>query len=164
MEMNIKIKYLEGAKKLEKITKGDWIDVYAYEDVFIPNGEMKLINLGFAMELPEGYEAHLVPRSSTYKNWGIIMTNSIGIIDNSYCGDNDIWKFPAYSLSGQSPAFFKVEDERFSKYRGKRGSMIHKGDKIAQFRIVEKMPEIEFEEVEQLGNSDRGGFGSTGNK
>ena len=164
MAMNIKIKYLEGAKKLEKITKGDWIDVYAYEDVFIPNGEMKLINLGFAMELPEGYEAHLVPRSSTYKNWGIIMTNSIGIIDNSYCGDNDIWKFPAYSLSQNTVVFTDNEDPQSNQSKCKFGSMIHKGDKIAQFRIVEKMPEIELEEVEQLGNSDRGGFGSTGSK
>ena len=93
------------------------------------------------MELPEGYEAHIVPRSSTFKNFGIIQTNHYGIIDESYCGDNDQWCFPAFAL---------------------RDTIIHKNDRICQFRIVKKQPPVEFEVVEHLGKTDRGGFGSTG--
>lgn len=141
--MEIKIKYHNGMEQwpLEKIDKGDWIDVRAAEEVFIGEGCFKLINLGISMQMPEGYHAQLVPRSSTFKNYGIIMTNSVGIIDNSYCGDNDIWKFPAYAL---------------------RMSHISKGDRIAQFRIVRNSEPIIFEAVETLGNADRGGFGSSG--
>ena len=102
------------------------------------------------MQLPKGYEAHLAPRSSSFKKWGIIMTNSFGIIDESYCGDNDVWKFNAYCLESKST------------YCGFPCTVIKRGDKIGQFRIVEKMPPVKFVEVEQLGNSDRGGFGSTG--
>ena len=139
--MKIRIKYFEGAKKLEKISKGDWIDLYANADVFIPVGEMKLVPLGIAMELPKGYEAHVVPRSSTFKKWGIIQTNHCGIIDCSYCGDNDQWFFPAYAL---------------------RDTVIHVNDRICQFRIMEHQPTIEFEEAPRLGHEDRGGHGSTG--
>lgn len=146
--MKIRIKYFEGAKKLEKISKGDWIDLYANADVFIPIGEMKLVPLGIAMELPKGYEAHVVPRSSTFKKWGIIQTNHCGIIDCSYCGDNDQWYYPSYCLQG----------------RDEGGTWIRKGDKICQFRIIENQPKIEFDEVEMLGNKDRDGFGSTGSK
>ena len=139
----IKIKYVADIDKLEKITKGDWIDLRSAEDVELKSGEFKLISLGVAMELPKGYEAHIVPRSSTFKNFGIIQTNHQAVIDESYCGDNDIWKYPALAM---------------------RDTVIHKNDRICQFRIVEKMPNVEFEEVEILGNDDRGGIGSTGTK
>ena len=141
--MKIRIKYFEGATKLEKIRKGDWIDVYSREDKPIDIGCVTTIRLGFAMELPEGYEAHLLPRSSTFNKWNIVMTNSMGIIDNSYCGDNDEWCMQVVAFSD---------------------TFIHKGDKIGQFRIMETMPSIEFEEVESLGNEDRGGYGSTGDR
>ena len=119
--MKIRIKYFEGAKKLEKIAKGDWIDVYANEDIFIPKGEMRLIPLGIAMELPKGYEAHLVPRSSTFKRWGIIQTNHIGIIDNSYSGDNDEWKYPTFCLEGRNN--LEIKENGFTKVIS--GTWIH---------------------------------------
>ncbi len=150
--MTIQVKYFdtwfdnteEGSKPLEKIRKidkGDWIDLRAAETVRINKGEFRLIPLGVGMILPEGYEAHIVPRSSTYKNFGIIQTNHCGIIDESYCGDNDEWLFPALAI---------------------RDTVIKKNDRICQFRIVKKQPQISFEEVESLRNADRGGFGSTG--
>lgn len=148
----IRIKYFDDAKKLEKISKGDWIDLYANKDMFIPEGSRAMIPLGVAMELPEGYEAHLAPRSSSFKTWGIIQTNHVGVIDHSYCGDNDQWHMPVYCLMGKD------------EYEDQIGTWIHKGDKIAQFRIMEVQPTIEFEEVDHLGNEDRGGFGSTGTK
>ena len=153
----IRIKYFEGAKKLEKISKGDWIDLYANKDMFIPEGERAMIPLGVAMELPEGYEAHLAPRSSTFKTWGIIQTNSVGVVDHSFMGDNDQWHMPVYCLMSKSGM-------RDTDGRIVRGTWIHKGDKIAQFRIMEIQPEISFEEVEHLGNADRNGFGSTGTR
>lgn len=140
---NIKIKYDTDIRHLEKIEKGDWIDLRSAEDVTLMLGESKVISLGVAMELPNGYEAHVAARSSTFKNFGIILVNGIGIIDNSYCGDGDIWKFPALCLS-------------------EKGTTIKKGDRIAQFRIVKKQPEIRFEEVEHLDGANRGGIGSTG--
>lgn len=140
--MNIRIKYLNDTiVPVEKIEKGDWIDLRASEDVELKQGESKCINLGVAMELPKGYEAHIVPRSSTFRKWGIIQTNHVGIIDNTYCGDNDWWGMEVYAL---------------------RDTFINKGDRICQFRIIEKMPEVEFETVDTLGNKDRGGYGSTG--
>lgn len=156
--MNIKIKYFDGARKLEVISKGNWIDVYANADMIIKEGERAMIPLGFAMQLPEGFEAHLAPRSSTFKTWGIIQTNHLGIIDNSYCGDNDQWFYPAYCLMGKKTTQYRKTGE-FVKY-----TEIKKGDKIAQFRIIEIQPSIEFEEVEVLGNDDRGSFGSTGTR
>ena len=156
--MNIKIKYFDGARKLEVISKGNWIDVYANADMIIKEGERAMIPLGFAMQLPEGFEAHLAPRSSTFKTWGIIQTNHLGIIDNSYCGDNDQWFYPAYCLMGKKTTYDREIGE-FIKY-----TEIKKGDKIAQFRIIEIQPPIEFEEVEVLGNDDRGMFGSTGTR
>ena len=138
----IKVKYHDTEiEKLCKIKKGDWIDMRAAETVDMRAGEYKLISLGVSMELPKGYEAHVVPRSSTFKNFGVILANSFGVIDESYCGDNDIWHFPAIAL---------------------RDTTIHKGDRICQFRIVKKMPEVYFQEVETLGNPDRKGIGSTG--
>ena len=159
--MKIRIKYSEGATKLEKIEKGDWIDLRADKDIFSPNGEMRLIPLGVAMELPNGYEAHLVPRSSTFKKWGIIQTNHCGIIDCSYCGDNDEWLFPAYCLEDRDECEMVYKDGVGTK---KYGTWIRKGDRICQFRIMENQPILEFEEVEVLDNKDRGGIGSTGSK
>ena len=119
----IRIKYFEGAKKLEKISKGDWIDLYANKDMFIPEGERAMIPLGIAMELPEGYEAHLAPRSSTFKTWGIIQTNHVGVIDHSFMGDNDQWHMPVYCLVGKEYA------NKSAGYTRVRGTWIHKGEK-----------------------------------
>lgn len=142
--MKIRIKYLsKDIDKIEKISVGDLIDLRCAEDTVIKKGELKLIPLGIAMELPKGYEAHVYPRSSTYKKHKILLSNSVGIIDESYCGDNDQWCFPAYA----------TED-----------TFIEKNTRICQFRIFEHQPTLEFEEVETLGNSDRGGIGSTGTK
>ncbi len=139
----IKIKYF--TDKIEKLTyiegKSDWIDLRAADDVILKKGEFKLIPLGVAMELPKGYEAHVVPRSSTFKNFGIIQTNHQGVIDCSYCGDNDQWFMPVLAV---------------------RDTEIHVNDRICQFRIMENQPVIEFDEVQSLSSSDRGGFGSTG--
>ena len=157
--MNIKIKYHTDIQKIGEIENGDWIDLRAAEDVFIRQGGTKRISLGVSMQLPEGYEAHIMPRSSTFKKWGIIMTGS-GIIDNSYCGDNDILKFEAYCLEAKDVVKKKVS--AFPYEINVAGTKIHKGDRICQFRVMKKMPELQFEEVESLGNPDRGGFGSTG--
>lgn len=141
--MLIRIKYFEGAEKIKVRANGDWIDLKANENVVVKAGKMELIPLGVAMKLPEGYEAHLAPRSSTFKKFGILQTNSVGVIDNSYSGPNDEWKFPAFN-----PGPVDLE--------------IHKGERICQFRIVERQPEIEFVEDDLSDQSDRGGFGSTG--
>ena len=139
----IKIKYFTDIEHIEKISQGDWIDLRVAETVNLSKGEFKLISLGVGMILPDGYEAHIVPRSSTFKKFHIIQTNHMGIIDNSYCGEQDEWKFPALA----------VED-----------TIINKNDRICQFRIVKKQPEIVFEQVEKLSDTSRGGFGSTGVK
>lgn len=146
---DIKIKYFNGARKLEWCDKGNWIDVYANEEVFIPVGEARSIPLGFAMQLPYTYEAHVLPRSSTFTTWGVILTNHMGIIDTQYCGDNDEWLMQLYCLEERG---------------GYGGTMIRKGDKIGQFRIMESQPKFRFEEVEALGNADRGGYGTTGHR
>lgn len=139
--MKIKIKYLANIQPLEIISAGDWIDLRAAEDVHIYSGEAKLIPLGVAMELPEGYEAIMAPRSSTFSKYGIIMTNSIGVIDESYMGDDDQWHFPCFAI---------------------HSCHIKKNERICQFRIIEHQPEIELVTVRKLGNSNRGGLGSTG--
>lgn len=170
--MELRIKYFEDAKKLEKISKGNWIDVYSNKDVFIPQGERTMIPLGFALELPQGWEGHLAPRSSTFKTWGLIQTNSVGVVDDSYVGDNDQWHMPVYCLTGKECRYNKEEvfnmlkNKKFAEniLDNKIGIWVRKGDKIGQFRIMEVMPEIEFNEVETFGNEDRGGFGSTGIK
>ena len=154
--MKMKIKYFDDANKLKKISKGNWIDVYANKDIFIPLNERAMVPLGFALELPKGWEGHLAPRSSTFKTWGIIQTNSVGVVDDTYKGDNDIWHMPVYCLQGK--------DEVAVGNTFQRGTWIKAGDKIGQFRIMEVMPEFEFEEVESFGNEDRGGFGTTGTK
>lgn len=152
--MILRIKYFENATKLKKITKGNWIDVYANKDIFVKSNERAMIPLGFALELPNGWEGHLAPRSSTFKTWGIIQTNSVGIVDDTYIGDNDQWHMPVFCLQGKDVI---IEDNI-----EKTGTWIRKGDKVGQFRIMEVMPSIEFEEVEFFGNDNRGGFGSTG--
>ncbi len=140
--MKIKIKYISSQiKKIERMSIGDWIDLRASENVSIRSGEFKLIPLGVAMKLPDGFEGNIVPRSSTFKNFGIIQTNHFGVIDASYCGNDDQWFFSAYAL---------------------RDTTIHINDRICQFRIQKKQPEFEFEEVENLENQNRGGWGSTG--
>lgn len=141
----IKIKYLsDEIEKLRYIDgKSDWIDLRAAESVKLKKGESKLISLGVAMELPEGYEAHIVPRSSTFKKFGLMQTNHYGIIDESYCGDDDVWMFSALAF---------------------RDTEIKINDRICQFRIFKHQPVIEFVEVDKLGNETRGGFGSTGTK
>jgi dUTP pyrophosphatase len=141
MIKNIKIKYLRDIDKLEIFSCGDWIDLRAAEDTELYAGEYKMIPLGVAMELPLGYEALVAPRSSTFKKYGVLMANSIGIIDESYKGDNDEWHFPAYAT---------------------RNTVIKKNERICQFRLIEHQPGVVFLEVNKLGNDDRGGFGSTG--
>ena len=139
----IPIKYF--TDDIEELTyidgKSDWIDLRAAKDVELKKGEFALIPLGIAMKLPSGYEAHLVPRSSTFKNFGIIQTNSMGVIDESYCGDNDQWFMPALAV---------------------RDTVIHTNDRICQFRIMEHQPAITFSRVDRLDQPDRGGHGSTG--
>lgn len=157
--MKIRIKYFEGATKLKKIIKGNWIDVYANKNVFIKEGERGMVPLGFALELPKGWEAHIAPRSSTFKTWGIIQTNSVGVVDDTYIGDDDQWHMPVYCLQGKRN---EVVEESQPVERDCIGTWIKKGDKIGQFRIMEVMPDIEFEEVESFGNANRGGFGTTG--
>ena len=137
----IKIKYFSDIEPIGKVEKGDWIDLRAAKDIELHKGEFKLIPLGVGMILPAGYEAHIVPRSSTFMKYGIIQTNHVGIIDNSYSGDEDEWKMAVYSVAN---------------------STIPKNTRICQFRIVKKQPEIKFEEVEHLNQKSRGGFGSTG--
>ena len=159
-KMKMRIKYFDGATKMEKIAKGNWIDVYSNADIFVPVGERAMIPLGFALELPQGWEGHLAPRSSTFKTWGIIQTNSVGVVDDTYIGDNDQWHLPVYCLTANC----KVNENEIPTVDGRQGVWIRKGDKIGQFRIMEVMPEIEFDEVESFGNADRGGFGTTGVK
>ena len=140
--MKLQIKYHnEEIEKIKKIDKGDWIDLRAAEKVELKQGDFALISLGVSMKLPDGYEAHLAPRSSTFKTWGIIQTNSIGVVDNSYSGNNDIWKMPVYAT---------------------RDTVINVNDRICQFRIMPKMPVLDVEEVDNLEGPDRRGFGSTG--
>jgi dUTP pyrophosphatase len=140
--MRILVKYFkEDTKRLQKIDKGDWIDLSSDEDIDLSVGDFKLIPLGIAMKIPDGYEAHVAPRSSTFKNWGVIQTNSVGVVDHSYQGNNDQWFMPVYAT---------------------RNTSIKRGDRICQFRIIKKMPPVIFDEVEKLDSADRGGHGSTG--
>ncbi len=143
--MEIRIKYF--TDKIEKIQyiagKSDWMDLRAAEDVVMKKGEFRLIPLGIGMELPKGYEAHVVPRSSTFRNFGLLQVNSMGVVDESYCGDNDQWFWPAWAV---------------------RDTEVHAGDRICQFRIMEHQPAFTFVEVDRLTGPDRGGFGSTGTK
>ena len=137
----IQIKYHADILPIEINKKGDWIDLRSAEDIELKAGEFKMISLGVSMRLPVGYEAHVVPRSSTFKKWGVIQTNHMGVIDNSYSGTNDVWGFPCFAL---------------------RDTKINKNDRICQFRIVKSQEPLEIIEVETLDDTNRGGFGSTG--
>ena len=143
MEEKIKIKYhVEELEKLRYIDgKSDWIDLRVAEEVKMKAGEFRLISMGISVELPKGYEMWIVPRSSAFKNFGIIQTNSMGVVDESYCGDNDIIRMPILAM---------------------RDTEIHVYDRIGQFRIMQHQPGVQFVELELLGKSDRGGFGTTG--
>lgn len=139
----ILVRYHADIPPIKKTRVGDWIDLYAAEDVTLKKGEWKPVSLGISMRLPAGYEAHVAPRSSTYKTWGIIAANSVGVIDETYCGDGDIWFFPAIAL---------------------RDTLIRKGDRICQFRLIRKMPDVTITTVRNLDGPDRGGLGSTGTR
>ena len=139
--MTIKVRYHADIHPLEITDRGDWIDLRAAEDVELKAGDFKLISLGVSMKLPEGYEAVIIPRSSTFKHWGILQTNHFGLIDNSYCGDNDIWMFPALAT---------------------KDVLIEKNSRICQFRIQKKMENVTFTTVDKLEDTNRGGFGSSG--
>ena len=142
--LNIDIVYHNpNMPKLEKVDNGDWIDLRASVGGSFKKGDFALIDLGVSMRLPEGYEAHIAPRSSTFKHWGIFQTNSVGVIDNSFSGTNDVWKMPCFFT---------------------RDTVIEPNDRICQFRIVKKMEPVSFTEVTELNNTDRGGFGSSGRK
>ena len=141
--LTVFVRYHADIPPLEKLPQGDWIDLRAAETVDLKAGEYRLISLGVSMKLPKGYEAHLVSRSSTFKKWGVIQANGFGIIDESYCGDNDIWHYSALAM---------------------RDTRIEKGDRVCQFRIMKKMPDAALETVEFLSAPDRGGIGSTGEK
>ena len=138
---NIPIKYHADIIPLEKTENGDWIDLRVAEDVELKAGEFKIISLGVSMKLPDGYEALVIPRSSTFKNWGIIQTNHCGLIDNSYCGNDDVWMFPALAT---------------------RDVLIEKNSRICQFRIQKKMGDLVFNPVDELEDENRGGFGTSG--
>lgn len=140
-KLTVKVKYHTDILPIEEFDKGDWIDLRAAEDVEMKAGDHKYISLGISMKLPDGYEAHVLPRSSTFKNWGIIQANHMGVIDNSYSGNNDIWKYSAIAL---------------------RDTKICKNDRICQFRIMEKQPKFGLLTVEEMDDQDRGGFGSSG--
>ena len=141
MTETIQIKYKEGSPHLSMTDKQDWCDLYTYEDVTLHAGDFRIISLGVSMKLPEGYEANIVARSSTFKRWGVIQTNAFAVIDESYCGNDDDWGYPVYAT---------------------RDVTIPKGTRLCQFRINKKQPEIVFEEVNDLKSSARGGFGTSG--
>lgn len=142
--LEIKVKYFDkDIERIQKISVGDWIDLRSAESVELKAGEYKLLRLGVGMILPDGYEALVLPRSSTPGYFGIMCANSMGVIDNSYSGDADEWRFPAVAI---------------------RDTVINKGDRIAQFRIIKNQPAIEFKTVEHLNDVSRGGIGSTGKR
>lgn len=141
MAETIQIKYRPGAAHLEMTEQGDWCDLYTYQDITLHIGEFTIIPLGFSAKLPEGYEANIVPRSSTFKRWGVIQTNHFAVIDESYCGNDDEWGYPVYAT---------------------RNVTIPAGTRLCQFRINKKQPTLIFEEVEDLHEKSRGGFGSSG--
>lgn len=140
--MRIRVKYHTDIDEICSAHEGEWIDLRCAEDVTMEFGDYKLISLGVSIELPQGYEALVIPRSSTFKKYGILLANSIGLIDNTYCGDDDIWRFPAVCLA--------------------KRTTIPKNERICQFRIQPIQSDVQIERVEILGNPSRGGLGSTG--
>lgn len=140
--VTIEIHYFDGSlPRLERTEQGDWVDLRAAERVELKAGESALIPLGVSMRLPAGFEAHIAPRSSTFRRWGILQTNGVGVVDNRYCGTNDEWKMPVWAT---------------------RDTVVERGDRVCQFRVVENQPALAFREAETLDGTDRGGFGSTG--
>ncbi len=145
---HIKVRYIPNSEgqtvpPLKVTSGGDWVDLYCAETTVLHAGDFKLIPLGVAMKLPSGYEAHIVPRSSTFKHWGIIQTNHMGVVDNSYCGNDDQWMMAIYAT---------------------RDVVIEKDSRICQFRIEKNQPYLFFDAVEELSGENRGGFGSSGIK
>ena len=148
--MKIQIKYSDeyikrNLPKIKQLANSDWVDLYTSTDAVIKFGEVSVIPLGVSMQLPKGYEAHLVARSSLFKNYGAILTNGVGIIDESYCGNNDEWKASLLGVDKYNEVIY-----------------VPAGSRLVQFRIIRKQPDIGFIEVDDLGNPDRDGFGSTG--
>ena len=139
--LEIKIKYVTDIKPIEVNEVGDWVDLRSAQDVDLEPFDFAYIPLGVCMQIPKGYTAIVAPRSSTFKKWGVIQTNSVGVIDESYCGDNDQWCMPVLAI---------------------RRTHIHKNDRICQFRLIKKTEPLDFTRVKTLGNTDRGGLGSTG--
>lgn len=139
----IRVKYHNPNLKdtIKQVPESAWIDLRAAETVEMEPGDFRIISLGISMEIPEGYEAHIAPRSSTFKNFGILQTNGVGVVESSYCGEDDIWGFPALAM---------------------RKTVIHEGDRICQFRIMKQMEPVEFITTDKMNNQSRGGFGSTG--
>ena len=142
MSEKIKVKYHTDIDPICAAHDGEWIDLRCAEDVYMTHGEYKLISLGVSIEMPKGYEALVIPRSSTFKKYGVICANSCGLIDNAYCGDDDIWRFPAVCLASNT--------------------FIPKNERICQFRLQKIQGDVEIETVDVLGNESRGGIGSTG--
>lgn len=140
--MKLRVKYHADIDEIKAAHEGEWIDLRCAENTEMRFCEYRTIPLGVSIELPKGYEAIIIPRSSTFKKYGILLANSVGLIDNAYCGDNDIWQFPAICL--------------------RNTTFIPKNERICQFRIQKIQPELEVETVSVLGNADRGGLGSTG--
>ncbi len=142
-----KIRVHYHSDQIKKLTrnegKGDWIDLRAAEDVVMRAGEFRMISFGISLCLPDGYEAIVAPRSSTFRNFGILQVNSIGVIDESYGkhSTEDVWMYPVLAV---------------------RDTEIHVNDRIAQFRILKHQPRIEFEEIGEMEGEARGGFGSSG--
>ena len=139
--LNIRVKYLRDILKIEQFDDGDWIDLRAGETIIFKKGDFKAIPLGIAMEIPEGYSAIVAPRSSLFGRYGLLCANSFGVIDTSYCGDNDEWHFLVYAT---------------------KSTLVWKNERICQFRLIKKTETIKLQEVTYLGNKDRGGIGSTG--
>lgn len=137
----IKYKGDSTGMKLRKLPQGDCIDLYTHNSVSYKKGDTVVVDFGVAMVLPNGYEAHIYPRSSTFEKYGLLLTNSVGIIDNAYHGDEDWW---------------------CGKFYATRDGEVLQGDRVAQFRLVKSMQPVMFDEQHQLGLDSRGGYGTTG--
>lgn len=172
--MNIDVRYMDDSLPEIGLVggKSDWVDLYSRLSMFIVEGTFAMIPLNVAMALPNGYEAHIVPRSSTFKNWGLIQTNHMGIVDESYCGDNDEWMMPVYCVPGYGKQYAYKDDDGLhivgnldsvpDGYAPIKGTWVSAGDRLCQFRVEAHMPTLEFVAVAHLAGNDRGGFGTTG--
>lgn len=157
--MKLKIKYMRVNKDIDPLAvnpKGEWIDLRLAENAHLSQGEFKLLSLGIRMQIPEGYEVHVLPRSGTFKNFKLLMVNSVGIIDHTYAGPNDIWKFPALAMEAvgiiknSRICQFRIVPSQFATTKQKQDWLMYDG--------------IEFIEEEWLDGTEenRGGFSSTG--